>query len=185
MVNNLFEALVSKVCGVLPSEGVVNLKENLNVRFVGVDIVIASIDEAANGRLRNPSHHLIVDRSFNSIEDVASVSEDIFDIALSVDKMFEVILPGFDFGEFTVIPELDALDFGGEKANPPGETLGASEVVSPVAEGFEELIGRMALVDGRVTVVFLSNFNVGFKPLREHLLHFFTVGFPDNDAEVG
>ena len=53
MVNDFSDTLVSKMCGELPAEGVVNLKENLNFGFVGMDISIASIDEASNGRLRD------------------------------------------------------------------------------------------------------------------------------------
>jgi hypothetical protein len=184
MVNNLFETLVSKVCGVLPSEGVVNLKENLNFRFVGVDIVIPSIDEAANGRLRNPSHHLIVDCPFNSIEDIAAVSEDVFNIALSVDQVFEIVLPGSNLWKLLVIPVLDAFDFDFEKSDAPGEALWGSEVVGSVAEGFEEFIGGVVLIDGRVTVVFLSDFDVGFQALREHLLHFLAVRLPNHDAKI-
>jgi len=185
MVNDLFEALVSKVCGVLSSERIVNLKENLNVGFVFVDISISSIDEAANGRLRNPSHHLIVDGSFNTIEDVAAIAKYILNVALSVDLVLEVILPFEDFRELFIIPFLNPLDFMFEQSDPPGEAFRGSEIISPVAEGFEELVGRMMLVDGRVTVVFLSDFDIGLKALREHLLHFKAIGFPDDDAEVG
>lgn len=161
-----------------------DLQENLNVRFMFMEIVIASIDEAANGRLRNPSHHLIIDSSFNTIEDIAAVAEDVLDVALSVDLVLEVVLPFEDFREFPVIPFLDAFDFEFEKSDPPGEAFWSSEVISPVAEGFEELIGRMMLIDGRVTVVFLSDFNVRFQALREHLFHFKAIRLPDDDAKV-
>lgn len=82
MVKNFSDTLVSKVCGELPGEGVMNLKEDLNFSFVGVDISIASIDEASNGRLWHPSNSLVKNGSFNSIKEPASVAEDILDIAV-------------------------------------------------------------------------------------------------------
>ena len=140
-----------------------------------MDISIASIDKASYCRLRNPSNHLVIDGPFNTIEDVAAVSEDILNIALSIDLMLESVLPFENFGKLSVIPSLDTLDFMFEQSDPSGKSFRCSEVVCPVAEGFEEFIGRMVLVDGRVTVVFLSDFDVGLQALREHLFHFFAV----------
>ena len=94
-----------------------NLKENLNIWFVVMDSLIPSIDETANGRLRHCSNSLIVDRAFNSIEEVDSVAENIFNIAIRSKASAEVILPEFDFWEFGIIPFLDSIDFSGHKAD--------------------------------------------------------------------
>ena len=120
MVKNLSNTLVSKMCGELSGEGVENLKENLNVGFVVVDITIASIDEAANGRLRDPSNSLVKDGSFHTIEEPAPVAKDILDIAVRAETGTKIVLPSLDFGEFSVVPGLNSFNFRSKEANTPG-----------------------------------------------------------------
>ena len=91
-----------------------NLKQNLNFLGFAVDTLIASIDEASNGRLRNPSHSLIKDCPLNTIKEVASVSENIFDIATRSHLRFDTLLPVSDLREFGIVPILDSLDFVSE-----------------------------------------------------------------------
>ena len=120
MVKHFSDSFVSNTCWILSGERVVNLKENLNILFVVMDISITSIDEAGNGRLRHPSHGLIEDRPFNTIEEVGSVAEDIFDILATTDLMAKVVLPDFDFRELAIIPLLDAFDFRDVKTDSTG-----------------------------------------------------------------
>ena len=128
---------------------------------------------------------MIKDCSFDSIEEPNPVAEDILDISVSAETRAESVLPEFDFWKVGVIPLLDSLDFINQKANSSSETSWSSEVVGAMAEGFEEFVRGVVLVDGWVTIVFLSDFDVGLKTFGEHLLHFETVSFPDNNAEVG
>ena len=82
MVKDFSDTLVSKVCGELSGEGVVDLKQNLNIPFVGMDISIPSVDETSDSRLRDPSNSLVKDGSFNTIEEPTSVAKDVLDIAI-------------------------------------------------------------------------------------------------------
>lgn len=179
------DSRVSNGCRVLSCERVMNLQENFNIGFVVVDITIASIDKASNGRLRDPSNCLIIDGAFDSIENVNPVAEDVLDISASIDLMDDVILPRFNLGKFTVIPLLDALHLVSQKANSTCQSGRRSEIVSSVAESFEELVGRVVLVDGGITVIFLRDFDVGLEAFCEHGFHFRAVGFPNDNAEIG
>ena len=101
----------------MSGKGVVNLKQNLNLFEVVVDIFIPSIDEACDGALRNPSNCLIKDGSFNSIEEILPVSEYVFNVLPAGNLSTDILLPTLDFGELAIVPFLDSIDFLSQKPN--------------------------------------------------------------------
>jgi hypothetical protein len=114
-----------------------------------------------------------------------SIAKDIADISLGMYLTDNPVLPLFDLGKLLEIPLLNTLDFSYNQSYPRGYPARLPEVVCPVAEGFENLVRRVMLGNGRISVVFLRHLDVGLFTLREHGFHFGAIGLPDNNTEVG
>lgn len=97
---------------VLAGERVVDLEKDIDFPSeVLVDVDIASVDDTSDRGLRNPGNGLIHNGTFEAVEEMDFVAEDILNHSTLEDLVGQVLMPFFKLREFPEIPFLDFLDF--------------------------------------------------------------------------
>ena len=134
--------------------------------------------------MRNPGSCLIENRTFNAVEEITAITENVLHHATLVDLVFQVVLPLFDLWESSEIPLLCLLGFVNPKPQSFRKTLSSAEIICAVGEGLEGLASWVFLGDAWVMVKFFGDFGVGVKAGFKQGFHVGLVRLPHNDTEV-
>lgn len=158
--NDVANCFITEVGRELTREAIMDLQENLNFFELLINIDIRAVDQARHGGLRNPRDGLVENRTFDSVEEILPITEDIFHHPSLDNRVLYPILPLLDFREFLKVPFLSLFGIMNRKPKSLRKSLSSTEIIRAVCEGFEGLAAGVFLRDGGVIVEFLGDLGV-------------------------